>query len=145
MKTTFRGTVLVLILSFALAGCASADDKSASERSTPSPSASPSPSGAKTTPPSTSPPSGSLPSPPKPKPGETPGRTVLTVSGTVSTGTEAGCLMLAANGTQYQLVGGDRASLRPGRKVQVLGEVQPELATTCQQGTPLMVRQIKIG
>jgi hypothetical protein len=137
---------LVLTLSFALAGCAASDQDSKE-------SASPSPKGTVTVSPSLPPPAGQpsfspkpKPKPnPNPKPTGKPGRAVVTVRGTVSTGVEAGCLMLTANGTAYQLVGGDRSALRAGRTVEVVGEVQPELATTCQQGTPLLVRQIKIG
>jgi len=144
VETTTRWTALVLTLSFALAGCGASDEASP-ERATPSPSVSQSPKGTPTMSPSTPPPAGGTPSfSPRPKPTVKPGRTVLTVRGTVSTGVETGCLMLSANGTQYQLVGGDRAALRPGRTVEVLGEVQPELVTTCQQGTPLMVRQVKV-
>jgi hypothetical protein len=133
---------LILTLSFALAGCA-ASEQAAKESATPSPkgTVTVSPS----LPPSAGQPSFSPKPDPIPKPTGKTDRAVLTLRGTVSTGVEAGCLMLTANGAAYQLVGGDRAALRPGRTVEVVGEVQPELATTCQQGTPLLVRQVKIG
>jgi hypothetical protein len=67
----------------------------------------------------------------------------VTVRGEVKAGVEAGCLMITSGGQQYQLVGGDRALLRPGRSVEVVGVVQSDLITICQQGTPLVVRQAK--
>jgi hypothetical protein len=51
--------------------------------------------------------------------------------------------MLNVNGKIYQLLGGDRTMLRPGRRVEVTGAVQPDLATTCQQGIPLVVREVR--
>jgi hypothetical protein len=52
--------------------------------------------------------------------------------------------MLRTGGPLYQLVGGDRATLRAGRTVEVSGDVQPDLATTCQQGVPLVVRTARV-
>lgn len=97
--------------------------------------------------PSTPPPSSSdspSPSPSlSPRPSLTPKPTSGSASlrGVVEEGVEAGCLMLNVDGTLYQLIGGDRTLLRPGRRVAVLGDIQRDLATTCQQGIPLVVRQ----
>jgi Protein of unknown function (DUF5818) len=68
----------------------------------------------------------------------------VTVTGTVSRGVEAGCLLLdAEGGTRYLLVGGERAQLRPGRRVAVTGRVDRSLLSTCQQGEPLVVASIE--
>jgi hypothetical protein len=67
----------------------------------------------------------------------------VTVTGTVTEGVEPGCLLLkAAGGRQYLLVGGERAELRPGRRLAVTGRVDRGLLSTCQQGEPLVVASI---
>jgi hypothetical protein len=67
----------------------------------------------------------------------------VTVTGTVTEGVEPGCLLLkAADGGQYLLVGGERAELRPGRRLAVTGRVDRGLLSTCQQGEPLVVASI---
>ena len=67
----------------------------------------------------------------------------VTVSGTVAEGVEPGCLLLAADdGGSFLLVGGERAELRPGRRVAVTGRVDRSLLSTCQQGEPLVVASI---
>ena len=40
-------------------------------------------------------------------------------------------------------VGGERAELRPGRRLAVTGRVDRGLLSTCQQGEPLVVASIK--
>jgi hypothetical protein len=68
----------------------------------------------------------------------------FTVSGTVTEGVEPGCLLLKAeDGGQYLLVGGERAELRPGRRLAVTGRVDRGLLSTCQQGEPLVVASIE--
>jgi hypothetical protein len=68
----------------------------------------------------------------------------VTVTGTVTEGVEPGCLLLkAADGGQYLLVGGERAELRPGRRLAVTGRVDHGLLSTCQQGEPLVVASIE--
>ena len=68
----------------------------------------------------------------------------LTVTGTVTPGVEPGCLLLdAGGGSRYLLVGGERAELRPGRRVAVTGRVDRRLLSTCQQGEPLVVASIE--
>jgi hypothetical protein len=68
----------------------------------------------------------------------------VTVTGTVTEGVEPGCLLLkATDGGQYLLVGGDRAELRPGRRLAVTGRVDRGLLSTCQQGEPLVVASIE--
>lgn len=52
--------------------------------------------------------------------------------------------MLRSGSTLYQLVGGDRTVVRAGNTVEVSGNVEPDLATTCQQGVPLVVRTARL-
>jgi hypothetical protein len=59
----------------------------------------------------------------------------MTLTGTVTTGVEANCLLLDG----YLLVGGPREQLRGGARVTVTGRVRADLMTTCQQGTPFLV------
>jgi hypothetical protein len=67
----------------------------------------------------------------------------VTVVGTVAAGVEPGCLLLEAErGGSFLLVGGERAELRPGRRVAVTGRVDRSLLSTCQQGEPLVVASI---
>jgi hypothetical protein len=68
----------------------------------------------------------------------------VTVVGTVAAGVEPGCLLLEAEGGgSFLLVGGERAELRPGRRLAVTGRVDRGLLSTCQQGEPLVVASIK--
>ena len=67
----------------------------------------------------------------------------VTVVGTVAAGVEPGCLLLEGEaGSSFLLVGGERAELRPGRRVAVTGRVDRSLLSTCQQGEPLVVASI---
>lgn len=89
------------------------------------------------------------PSAPTTAPTSTPTRTPtrdradVTVTGVVRTGVEAGCLVLDADTEDYLLLGGDRALLRPGLTVQVRGTPKPGIPTTCQQGVPLEVHEVR--
>jgi hypothetical protein len=68
----------------------------------------------------------------------------VTVTGTVAEGVEPGCLLLKADdGGSFLLVGGERAELRPGRRLAVTGRVDRGLLSTCQQGEPLVVASIE--
>jgi hypothetical protein len=70
----------------------------------------------------------------------------VTVVGTVAEGVEPGCLLLQAErGGSFLLVGGERAELRPGRRVAVTGRVDRSLLSTCQQGEPLVVASIAVA
>jgi Protein of unknown function (DUF5818) len=67
-----------------------------------------------------------------------------TVTGTVRDGVELGCLLLdTGDGRRYLLVGGERAELQAGARVRVTGRLEPDLASTCQQGEPLLVASIE--
>jgi len=59
----------------------------------------------------------------------------MTLTGTVSPGVEAGCLLL----DNYLLLGGPRDVIRPGARVTVTGRVRPGMMTICMQGTPFVV------
>jgi Protein of unknown function (DUF5818) len=68
----------------------------------------------------------------------------VTLVGTVTAGVEPNCLLLdAENGGRYLLIGGERAELRPGRRVAVTGRVDRGLLSTCQQGEPLVVASVE--
>lgn len=65
----------------------------------------------------------------------------VTVFGTVQSGVEGGCLILATTyGVQYTLLGGDRTVLRPGVTALVTGDLLTGTATACMQGYPLQVK-----
>jgi hypothetical protein len=67
-----------------------------------------------------------------------------TIRGRVVEGVELGCLLLeATDGTAYLLIGGDRDQLVAGRRLEVTGRVEPDLMTTCQQGTPFQVSDVR--
>lgn len=81
--------------------------------------------------------------PPTTEPGSG-GKREVTATGTVRAGVEPGCLLLKADqGQVYLLVGGDRGQLREGSRVQVSGQLAPDLVSTCQEGQPLLVRSVK--
>ncbi len=135
-------TAAVLFALFA-AGCAAESPGSPG----PSPSGAPS-DVASPTPPAVAPtPSDIDPLPtyrpsPRPKssltlPAETakPGGT-LTLTGTVTGGVEGGCLLLDG----YLLLNPNPRVVREGARVTVTGEVRQDMVTTCQQGTPFMIR-----
>jgi hypothetical protein len=65
----------------------------------------------------------------------------ITVRGTVSAGTEAGCLILDTGTAQYLLLGADPAIAVAGAEVEVTGRAEPGAMTTCQQGTPFHVQK----
>lgn len=105
-------------------------------------------------------PTGPVPSPPGPaSPTHTPPEAVVppppvptasdraakagTFRGRVVEGVEAGCLVLSTGGTVYNLLGGNRALMRPGESVVVQGVPDPGAVTTCQQGTPLRVTSVR--
>ena len=64
--------------------------------------------------------------------------------GTVSPWVEGGCHLLASGGTTYQLIGGGGAVV-DGQEIEVLGAVQADLVTTCQQGIPFLVERVVPG
>ena len=81
-------------------------------------------------------------------PADTPGQPapaakLITVVGTVSQGVEAGCLILTAtDGRPYQLLAVNPTTLPKTRLIRVTGYLRPDILTTCQQGSPLLVTQV---
>jgi hypothetical protein len=67
----------------------------------------------------------------------------ITLTGEIEEGVEAGCMLLRAGDRAYLLLGGDREMIRKGGRVTVRGKAQPGLMTTCQQGTPFQVAEIR--
>jgi hypothetical protein len=65
----------------------------------------------------------------------------ITVTGTIAYGVEPNCVLL--NG--YLLLGGPRELFTAGAVVTVTGRVEPDMMTTCQQGTPLVVESARRG
>lgn len=67
----------------------------------------------------------------------------MTISGVMRAGVEANCMVLAtADGTQYQLLGGEQSIYRVGAKLTVTGHVTTGMATTCMQGTLFTVTKV---
>lgn len=146
-----RKLVVIAALALAVSGCANTEVPSAGGTTTTSPSSAttteststtsrsstvaptPTPSG-----PSLSP----IPSAGKPGP---PGANEVTLEGVVQAGVEAGCTLLVSQGAQYLLLGGDPALLREGQRVFVRGQAAPGVATTCQQGVPFIVAEVRAG
>ena len=74
---------------------------------------------------------------------ELPG-TPKTLRGTPSEGVESGCvILLADDGKGYLLLGGDRAMITSGARIEVSVLIQPDLMTTCQQGIPAVVQTVR--
>lgn len=70
------------------------------------------------------------------------GKTVR-IRGTVSEGVETGCTLLTSKGVVYLLIWRHAIPVTgPEAEVEVEGTIQPDLLTTCQQGTPLVVERV---
>jgi hypothetical protein len=82
---------------------------------------------------------------PTPTTGEMPrDRIKVLASGTVQEGVEPGCLILdTGKGQRYVLLSKDKAKLRPGAKVEVIGVRVAGQISYCQQGQPLEVQSVK--
>lgn len=65
-----------------------------------------------------------------------------TVTGVVTAGVEAGCLLLDTGSETLLLLGVSPADAREGTRVRVSGSRSPGTATTCQQGVPFRVTRI---
>ena len=63
------------------------------------------------------------------------------VRGTVSDGVESGCMLLTSKGVVYQIHWPEGTPFT-GTEIEVEGTIQPDRMTTCQQGTPLVVKRI---
>lgn len=63
-----------------------------------------------------------------------------TISGTVESGVESGCLVLEHEGTVYGIFGNfDSSVVYAGAEVTLHGKVDTGMMSTCQQGTPFVV------
>ncbi|MDG4822868.1 hypothetical protein O7635_13515 [Asanoa sp. WMMD1127] len=134
---------LVAVLVAALAGCSASrggggpaptPQPSVSTSTAPAGTPSPSPSSAPATAP---PPTGRIASPrpegPRPSGAQTP--KTVNVTGTVTAGTEPGCLLLEG----YLLVNAPTSLVYEGVRVKATLEVRGDLVSTCMQGTPAMI------
>ena len=78
------------------------------------------------------------------RPGDRPpSGSLMSIRGTIRDGVEAGCVLLATDTKTYLLIGGDRSALKAGVQLTVFGTPEPDLMTTCQQGTPFRVSRIE--
>jgi hypothetical protein len=67
-----------------------------------------------------------------------------TLRGTTADGVEPNCVLLSADdGRSYLLLGGDRQVIMAGGRLEVTGQIQPDLMTTCQQGIPFTVSTVR--
>jgi hypothetical protein len=131
MKRVQLATVSVIVL-LLIGGCGGNEEPARPAPTSPS----------ATSPTATSPPLASpAPATPPPSPGTAAPAQPITISGTVEEGVEAGCLLLK----EYLLIGGRDQGIRAGAAVTVTGRTRPDLATTCQQGTPLEVETVTHG
>jgi len=133
---TVAALIVVALAGGALSGCAGGDagDRAAA------------PSGSAVEPPIVLPsavPSIAAPAPAPPSPSGAVVGTTLT--GVPEEGVEPGCVILKDKGQLYLLVGGDRQLLTSGRSVTVTGRVRDDLMTTCQQGTPFEVAEVRLA
>jgi hypothetical protein len=71
---------------------------------------------------------------------------VTTLTGTVAGGVESGCIVLTddAGTVLANLMGLDTKAAPIGSKVQVTGEFETDMMTTCQQGKPFSVTDVQI-
>lgn len=82
------------------------------------------------------------PAPPGPgKPTARPGE--IEASGVVEQGVEQGCTLLRTDTALYLLIGTAARGLRPGERVVVRGRPAPDLMTTCQQGEPFQMTDVR--
>jgi hypothetical protein len=63
----------------------------------------------------------------------------VTLTGDLVGGVEANCVLMRSGGKEYLLLGGDRAIIKPDKRVTVHGRVARGIMTTCQQGIPFQV------
>lgn len=73
-----------------------------------------------------------------------PGGSITTVQGTVTRGVESGCVVLvdASGAVVANLQGWDLQAHPLDTQVEVTGTFEPDLMTTCQQGTPFEVTAV---
>lgn len=135
MRTRSLGLLAAALVAVSLVACA--DQPGDPEPTPPGSPGSPSPS------PSPSPSLPPSPEPPVPPVPSTPpvGTGLTTLTGEVTEGVEASCMLLRTSSGDYLLLG-ETDELRYGQTATVRGRVQPDLATICQQGTPFQVTEV---
>jgi hypothetical protein len=69
----------------------------------------------------------------------------VTLTGDLQQGVEGGCVLLRTPDRLYQLIGGDRSKMQGSRATHVVvtGKVATGMMTTCQQGTPFRVTEMR--
>ncbi|MCO8277212.1 hypothetical protein M1L60_42215 [Actinoplanes sp. TRM 88003] len=71
-----------------------------------------------------------------------------TITGTVTAGVEPNCLLLSDDKGSHLLIFDDpamRADAAVGSKVKIVGNAQPNMMSTCQQGVPFIVVSVEKG
>jgi hypothetical protein len=68
-----------------------------------------------------------------------------TLTGDLQQGVEGNCVLLRTPDRLYLLIGGDRSMMQGSRdkRVTVTGKIAAGMMTTCQQGTPFRVTQMR--
>jgi hypothetical protein len=124
-----RSAFAALLFVLAVAGCASSQQAGAAA-------------------PAPSPSSSDVIDLPLPGSGKPVGGATETITGMVSAGVEANCLLLSSGGTSHLLIFKDpalRADAPVGKTVTVMGSSEPSMVSTCMQGTPFIVTSVKGG
>ena len=153
MTRALAATLAGVFTLVSLTACGSAEQAGRVPGTTSSASASPSASPSPSKLPPTTPPTLKGPNPmpvtPTGPPQDLPGPatkggkySTVRVKGTVSDGVEPGCTLLTSKGVVYLLLWGQNKTHFTGTEIEVEGTVKPDLMTTCQQGTPLVVHRI---
>ncbi|BCJ51593.1 hypothetical protein Asp14428_30680 [Actinoplanes sp. NBRC 14428] len=122
--TFSRTTLLAAVMALSVAGCANGGTDQAG--GAPPSAAAPSPAASSEAPPA-----------PAPSPGVR-----RTITGTVTAGVEANCLLLDENLLIFEKES-LRAAAKEGATVTVTGHSSPGTMTTCMQGTPFLVTAIR--
>lgn len=131
--------VAIVLVAAPAAGCANGDDGG----QTPQPTPAPTRTGPAATPSVTGTPTGAVSTPAEGDPA-TPAAGEVTVTGEVVPGVEPNCLVLRGDGSEYLLIAESAAVTLPtSGRVTVVGRTQTDLATTCMQGIPLVVREVR--
>ena len=78
------------------------------------------------------------------QPGKSPSaQDPIEIVGVVEAGVEHGCTMLRTTADLYQLVGSADPMIKPGARLTVRGFPKADLMTTCQQGIPFQVIDVR--
>jgi hypothetical protein len=143
MMIRHRGALAALLAALFLAGCAdnaATEDAGAPASTSGTPGAQAAPSGPVNVPVDPS-------ADPSANPGGKPaGQGTQTLTGTITAGVESGCLLLNGLAGPHLLIINDpaaKAVAQVGASVTVVGKSDPRVMTTCQQGVPFVVSQVR--